>query len=212
MALAGMRIGLFGGTFNPAHAGHAHVANEALKRLGLHQVWWLVTPQNPLKPQARPLPLRMASAAAMTEGPRHIVTAIETTLGTRYTADTLKALRRHYPRVKFIWVTGADALGTLERWRNWEDILQNTPMLVISRPGCGARDRFCKPLRRFSGALCPVGRLRIGQTAPAISYVPARFVALSSTRLRAQGLQLEDPAATSPVARRRAMRLKPAHG
>jgi nicotinate-nucleotide adenylyltransferase len=212
LALAGMRVGLFGGTFNPAHAGHAHVAAEALKRLHLHQVWWLVTPQNPLKPQARPLQLRMASAAAMTQGSRHIVTAIETDLGTRYTADTLKALRRHYPGVRFFWITGADALRTLERWRRWEDILQTTPMLVVSRPGCGARDRFCKPLLRFSGALCPVGTLRQGKPAPAVTYVPARLVAESSTRLRAQGLQLEDPAATSPVARRRAMRLKPRHG
>src|SRR6056297_3236063 len=107
----GMVIGLLGGSFDPPHAGHVHISREALKRFGLDRVWWLVTPGNPLKAHGpAPLQQRLEHARAVMHDPRVDVTGIEATLQTRYTAQTLKALQRHYPRVRFVWLMGADNL------------------------------------------------------------------------------------------------------
>ena len=130
----GLRVGLFGGSFNPAHDGHRHVSLEALKRLRLDQVWWLVSPQNPLK-QARgmaSLAERMAGARALARHPRLRVLALETRLGTRYTADTLARLGR-WPGHRFVWLMGADNLGQLPRWRKWRGILAGCPVAVFER-------------------------------------------------------------------------------
>jgi len=128
-----MRVGLLGGSFNPAHEGHRHVAELARRRLRLDQVWLLVSPGNPLKPVAGMAPLaeRLASARRLADGRRIVATAIEADLGTRYTADTLAALRQRFPRVHFVWLMGADNLVQLPRWRHWLRIAAAMPFAVV---------------------------------------------------------------------------------
>jgi nicotinate-nucleotide adenylyltransferase len=131
-----MRIGLLGGSFNPAHAWHLHIARTALARLRLDQVWLLVSPGNPLKPAAGMAALseRLASASRLADGRRIIATDIERHLHTRYTSDTLQALRLRFPCVKFVWLMGADNLGQLPRWRGWLRIARMVPFAVLPRP------------------------------------------------------------------------------
>lgn len=133
---AGLRVGLLGGSFNPAHAGHRHISLHALKALGLDQVWWLVSPQNPLKPTRgmASLPERMVEARGVARHPRIRVTAIERDLGTRYTADTLAELKRRFPRTRFVWLMGADNLRQIPRWRHWTRIFRLVPVAVLARP------------------------------------------------------------------------------
>ena len=133
---AGLRIGLLGGSFNPAHAGHRHISLHALKALGLDQVWWLVSPQNPLKPTRGMASLaeRMAEARGVARHPHIRVTAIERELGTRYTADTLSELKRRFPRTRFVWLMGADNLRQIPRWRHWTRIFRLVPVAVLARP------------------------------------------------------------------------------
>jgi nicotinate-nucleotide adenylyltransferase len=132
-----MRVGLLGGSFNPAHAGHRHVAELALRRLRLDQVWLLVSPGNPLKPRdgMAPLTARLAAARALADGRRVLATAIEARLGTRFTIDTLRMLLRRFPRVRFVWLMGADILPQLPRWRRWREMLRCIPVAVLPRPG-----------------------------------------------------------------------------
>ncbi len=134
LAYPGMRIGLFGGSFDPAHEGHVHVAETALKRLGLDRVWWLVSPQNPLKPKSSPFNKRMQSARGFARGPRMVVTDIEKKLGCGYTYQTLHALRALYPEVRFTLVMGADNLANFRKWRNWREVAA-VPVVIVSRPG-----------------------------------------------------------------------------
>ncbi|HYZ32454.1 MAG TPA: nicotinate-nucleotide adenylyltransferase, partial [Crenalkalicoccus sp.] len=131
------RIGLLGGSFNPAHEGHRHVAEQALRRLGLDQVWLMVSPGNPLKPVAGMAPFaeRLASARAIADGRRIVATDIEARLGTRYTVDTLAALRRRFPRAAFVLLAGADILRQLPRWKRWQELARATPIAVLPRPG-----------------------------------------------------------------------------
>ncbi|MFZ4120395.1 MAG: nicotinate-nucleotide adenylyltransferase [Caulobacterales bacterium] len=184
LAFAGMRIGLLGGSFDPAHSGHDHVAKTALARLGLDAVWWLATPQNPLKPQSGPLAARLASARRIARGRRHVVSDLETRVGTRFTIDTLRALRRHYPGVRFVFLMGADGMASFQRWRRWPVILRLVPIFVVSRPGAGVRERRAKPFApaRLRGADRGLLRARV----PAWAFVAARFNPLSSSDLRAR--------------------------
>lgn len=133
----GNRIGIFGGSFNPPHSGHKMVAETVLKRLGLDQVWWFVTPGNPLKSHSElaPLELRLAQTQAFATHPRMKVTAHEKVLGTPYTARTLQALRVKKPSVRFVWVMGADNLAEFHRWQDWHAILGTVPVAVVDRPG-----------------------------------------------------------------------------
>lgn len=128
-------VGLLGGSFNPAHAGHRHLAEQALKRLRLDEIWWLVSPQNPLKSGAgmAPLPVRLASARRFSHHPRMRVTAIETALGTRYSADTLCALARRLPRTRFVWLMGADNLAQIAHWERWQSVFYLMPIAVFAR-------------------------------------------------------------------------------
>jgi nicotinate-nucleotide adenylyltransferase len=148
-------VGLFGGSFNPAHHGHRHVSLAAMRALGLDELWWLVSPGNPLKAATgdmAPLAARFASAGRLARGTRIVATAIEATLGTRYTADTLAALRRRFPAHRFIWIMGADNLADFHRWRDWRRIAGALPIAVIARPGYMGRARFAPAmgwLRRF---------------------------------------------------------------
>jgi len=130
--------GLLGGSFNPAHAGHRRISLEAIERLGLTELWWLVSPGNPLKEgrgDMAPLAARYASARAMARRSRIVPTAIEARLGTRYTADTLRKLQRRFPNRRFIWLMGADNLAQFHLWRDWRRIARMMPIAVIARPG-----------------------------------------------------------------------------
>lgn len=183
-----MRIGLLGGSFNPAHAGHLHVATLALRRLQLDQVWLLVSPGNPLKPQAgmASLPERLRSARRIADGRRVVATAIEARLGTRYTYDTLRALQRLFPRVSFVWLMGADNLAQLPRWQHWTDIVRMMPFAVVPRPGYNGRALAGKAAHRFCRAFRPphTAPALAGHSAPAWTFLPARQNSLSATELR----------------------------
>jgi len=136
----GPLVGLLGGSFNPAHGGHRRVSLFVMDALGLDAVWWLVSPGNVLKPVdgMAPLPARFASAQAQARRARIRVTAIERELGTRFTVDTLRALARRYPRVRFVWIMGADNLAQFHRWKDWRTIARTMPIAVVARPGYDA--------------------------------------------------------------------------
>jgi nicotinate-nucleotide adenylyltransferase len=133
----GMAVGLFGGSFNPPHAGHALVAEIALRRLKLDQLWWIVTPGNPLKDKRElaPLPERLKKCEALIHDPRVKVTAFEAAHHIRYTADTLALIKLRNPGVNFVWIMGADSLADFHRWQRWQQIATTFPIAVIDRPG-----------------------------------------------------------------------------
>ncbi|WP_225871548.1 nicotinate-nucleotide adenylyltransferase [Qipengyuania atrilutea] len=134
------RVGLLGGSFNPAHGAHRRISLFALEALALDEVWWLVSPGNPLKPREgmAPLSARFASALKQARRAPIVPTTIERQLGTRYTVDTLRALKRRYPKHNFVWLMGADNLAEFHRWRQWRDIARAMPIAVIARPGYDA--------------------------------------------------------------------------
>lgn len=187
----GLRVGLLGGSFNPAHAGHAHVARTAMLRLGLDRVIWLVSPQNPLKDarQSAPLAERMNSARRFARGPRMQVTDVETRLGVRYTIDTLRALKARWPGVDFVWIMGSDNLAGFHRWRGWTDIFRLVPVAVVARPGSLSRSRSAPAARRFAFARVHSREALTLPTrkAPAWTYLRAPLNPISSTTLRAGG-------------------------
>lgn len=133
----GMQVGLFGGSFNPPHAGHVLVSEIAMRRLELDQLWWIVTPGNPLKStrELKPLAERIAMSEAITPDPRIKVTAFEAAHRLRYTADTLALVKSRNPGIDFVWVMGADSLRDIHRWQRWRDIAMTFPISVIDRPG-----------------------------------------------------------------------------
>ena len=135
------RVGLLGGSFNPAHRGHRRITLAAIAALGLDEAWWLVSPGNPLKPAAgmAPLAARLASARRAARRAPIRPTAIEARLGTRYTADTLRKLVRRYPKVDFVWLMGADNLAQFHQWRDWRGIARTVPIAVIARPSYNER-------------------------------------------------------------------------
>jgi nicotinate-nucleotide adenylyltransferase len=184
----GMRVGLFGGSFNPAHDGHAHVAETARRRLGLDRVLWLVSPQNPLKAshETADLAERMDSARARARGPAMVVTDAETRLGVQYTIDAIRRLKARNPRVRFIWVMGADSLASFHRWRGWTEIMREIPVAVVSRPWVSLKSRFAPATQRFSHARIASRRARMlpGSTAPRWAFLRAPLNFQSSTALR----------------------------
>ncbi len=187
---AGMRVGLFGGSFNPAHEGHAHVAQTALRRLRLDRVIWLVSPQNPLKSAAETASLaeRMDGARAVAgRDPRMVVSDAETRLGVVYTVDLLNRLRLRYPSVKFVWIMGGDNLASFHRWRGWTDIARTLPIAVVARPNALLQSRSAPAARRYAAWRRPsreAGLLADAAT-PAWTYLRAPLNAASSTQLRA---------------------------
>ncbi len=189
LAFPGMRVGLYGGSFDPAHSGHLHAANTALHTLGLHQVWWLVTPQNPLKPKSGSLKKRMQSARRQAPGRAHVVTDIESRLGTRYSADTITALQRRYPGVHFVWVMGGDNLCGFHRWRRWREIFHALPIAIVSRERIAARGLKCTAFAHFASTRRPASASHAlpGAKTPAWTYIPARLDPASSTDFRARG-------------------------
>jgi nicotinate-nucleotide adenylyltransferase len=185
-----MRVGLYGGSFDPPHAGHAHVARTALTRLGLDQVLWLVSARNPLKTRNEPadLPSRMAAARGLARGPLMRVSDMESRIGARYTLDLLGVLKARYPGVRFVWIMGADNLAGFQHWRGWETLFRTVPICVVSRPGAWPRAAFSPAARRFASARRPASAARrlADQAPPAWVYLNAPLKAVSSTALRAE--------------------------
>jgi nicotinate-nucleotide adenylyltransferase len=182
----GMRVGLFGGSFNPAHNGHAHAAETARKRLGLDLVIWLVTPRNPLKAAPAGLESR-ASSARRHARPPSVVSDAERRLGVGYTIDTVRLLKKRFPGVHFVWVMGADGLAELHRWRDWIGLMRELPMAVIARPGASLRGLQSPAARRFPHARLPAAAARRlpGAKPPAWVYLTGPWNYASSTALRA---------------------------
>lgn len=182
------RIGLLGGSFNPAHGGHRRISLFARKALGLDEVWWLVSPGNPLKPKAgmAPLAARLASAREQARGAPIRPTVIECELGTRYTVDTLRALRRRYPKMRFVWLMGSDNLTQFHQWKRWRDIARAMPIAVIARPGYDARAAaspaaaWLGRYRRSAASL----KHRAGWSAPALIHLRFDPDPRSATALR----------------------------
>jgi nicotinate-nucleotide adenylyltransferase len=183
-----MRVGLFGGSFNPAHEGHAHVAETAKRRMKLDRVIWLVSPQNPLKSthETADLAERMAGARRYAQGHGMIVSDAESRLGSQYTIDTVRALKARFPGVKFVWVMGADSLASFHRWRGWTQIMREIPVAVVSRPWISLKSRFSpaairfRPFRRASAEAPGLPNAR----PPAWVFLHGRFNFQSSTALR----------------------------
>ena len=206
------RIGLLGGSFNPAHGGHRWISLLAMEALGLDAVWWLVSPGNPLKPAAgmAPLAARLASAQHAARRTRIVPTTIERELGTRYTLDTLRALRRRYPKNQFVWLMGSDNLAQFHRWRNWRAIARTMPIAVIARPGYEG-SALASPAGAWLGRYRrPPASLntRAGWSAPALIYLRFDPDPRSATALRSAdpawahrfaGLPQRDPLTHHPV-------------
>ena len=189
-AAPGQAIGLLGGSFDPAHAGHAHITREAMKRFGLDRVWWLVSPGNPLKAQGpAPLDRRMARARRVMEHPRVTVTDIEARLGTRYTAQTLMQLRRLYPRVRFVWLMGADNLAQFHQWQDWRSIMEAVPIGVLARPGQRISARMSRASALYARYRIPAAQSQLlaRADAPAWCFVNVAMTDASSTAIRAAG-------------------------
>jgi nicotinate-nucleotide adenylyltransferase len=180
-----MAVGLYGGTFNPAHAGHAHVARTAMARLGLDRLVWLVAAGNPLKDSPRPLSDRARSAAALARRAM-VVSRAEARLGVRYTIDTVRLLKARFPRVRFVWVMGADSLADLHRWRDWIGLMAEIPVAVVARPGFSLRALTSPAARRFARARLPASAARRLPLAapPAWIYLTGPWNYASSTALR----------------------------
>ena len=184
----GSTVGILGGSFNPAHDGHVHITLEALRRLGLDEVWWLVTPQNPLKARVgmAPFEQRIAQARLTMLHPRVRVTGIESLLDTTYTAQTLRLLTRRFPRVRFVWLMGADNLVQISNWADWQEIFHTVVIAIFNRPSYGLRALRSKASYRFMRARLPhADASALAKcAAPAWAFIPIRLNDLSATRLR----------------------------
>ena len=184
------RIGLLGGSFNPAHAGHRHISLLALKLLKLDEVWWLVSPRNPLKPIAgmAGLEARLAGARAVARHPRIKVTDIERRLSTLYTADTLRALKKRFPRRAFVWLMGGDNLAQIPGWKDWTASFSRVPIAVFDRPAYSYKALAGKAAHRY--ARHRVSQRRAGALAglapPAWVFVRGRPHPESATRIRSR--------------------------
>lgn len=185
--MARLRVGLLGGSFNPAHDGHRHISLLALQRLGLDQVWWLVSPQNPLKSTdgMAPLTERMASAHAAARHPDIKVTDIERRLGTRFTADTLVELRRRFADLGFVWLMGADNLVQVPKWQRWTEIFACMPVAVFDRPSYSYAALNGLAAHRFRHCRIRDPRALASAPPPAWCFVQARRHPGSATAIRA---------------------------
>ena len=176
-----MRIGLLGGSFDPAHEGHLYVSRIALRALKLDYVWWLVSPGNVLKSDPAPLPVRVARARLLVRDRRIFVSDIEARLGTRYTIDTVAALQKRFAHVDFIWLMGSDNLEQFSRWRRWQEIARRIPIAVVRRPGTVLASLHAGLARRLGPSL----RLT---SAPSLVVLDGPRSSESSTELRERAL------------------------
>ncbi len=187
-AIARRRIGLFGGSFNPAHAGHVAVSEAALKRLRLDQVWWLVSPQNPLKDSrdTRDFNDRLAHATELAANPRLVVTGMEAELGTRTTAQTFAALAPMFAHSRFVWIMGADSFADLHHWNDWRQIPATLPLAVFARPGWTRAALSSPAARLLSGRRLDAADagLLADTAAPAWCFLNMPLRTESSTAIR----------------------------
>jgi nicotinate-nucleotide adenylyltransferase len=183
-------IGLLGGSFNPAHAGHRQISLSALKRLGLDEVWWLVSPQNPLKPTDGMAPFgeRLAGARAFARHPRIRVTGIEADLKTTYTAETLKRLSRRLPHLRFIWLMGADNLAQIHQWKDWQQIFHTVAVAIFARPSYCLRALASMAAHRFARNRMPESASAMvrRRLPPAWVFLVGPLSPLSATAIRAR--------------------------
>lgn len=186
----GLKVGLLGGSFNPAHEGHLHITKMCLNALGLDRVWWLVSPGNPLKPVKGMAPFaeRLASAEAMARDPRIVVSDIETRLGTRYTADTLAALTGRFPEIRFVWLMGADNMLQFPKWRNWREIAETVPIAVYPRPGYTLKARLSPAATALREATLDASDAALlpHLVPPALAFLTGPESTYSATEIRAQ--------------------------
>lgn len=185
-----MTVGLLGGSFDPAHAGHVHITKVALERFGLDRVIWLVSPGNPLKAHGpAPLETRMTRAKAVMQDARVLVSDFEAQIGTRYTAETIEALQAQYPGVRFVWLMGADNLRQFDRWERWEDILHSVPIGVLARPGYRQSGLHSRTARQYRHARIPskASYLLARSDAPSWCFVNMPMIPVSSSEIRAAG-------------------------
>jgi nicotinate-nucleotide adenylyltransferase len=189
-ARAGQAIGLLGGSFDPPHEGHAHITRQALRRFGLDRVWWLVSPGNPLKLQGpAPLQRRLAASRAVMQHPKVEISDIEARLGTRHTALTLRALRRLYPGVKFVWLMGADNLASFHKWDQWRQIMTTVPVAVLARPGDRTTARHAPVAKSFKFAQLRGRDAKFlpSSPPPCWCFINVPMVNVSSSAIRARG-------------------------
>lgn len=184
---SGRKIGLLGGSFNPAHEGHRHISLIAMRRLGLDEVWWLVSPQNPLKPSADMAPFeeRFQSAEQMARHPRIKVSDLESRLGTTYTADLIKQLHSKGGG-NYVWLMGGDNLMQVDRWKNWRTIFDTVPVAVIARPGFEKAALGSKAAHVYRAArLDPTDALQLPLLKPPVwTLIQEQLTSLSSTQIR----------------------------
>lgn len=182
------KIGLLGGSFNPAHKAHCQISKEAIVHLGLDEIWWLVSPQNPLKDTKgmASLPDRVESALSIPKHPKIRVTTIESQIESVFTADTLSRLKQIFPLVNFTWLMGADNLSQISRWRDWQDIFSTVKVAVFARPGYSLPSTNSKAAQRFKNARVPENKARSLQkcSAPAWTIIHGQQLDISSTAIR----------------------------
>lgn len=197
----GQRIGLFGGSFNPAHGGHRAVALFAMKRLDLDWIWWLVSPQNPLKEADgyRDYEERLKVTRQVARHPRFIVTDLEQQLGTRTTAATLAALAPVLRRGRFVWIMGADSFANLHHWNDWTDIPETIPLAILARPGFSMRALESPAALRYEGRRIPSEKARElpGAAPPAWCFIPMPLRPESSTAIRQNQQRRKKPVMTA---------------
>jgi len=184
------RIGLLGGSFNPAHRGHRHISLLALRALGLDEVWWLVSPGNPLKEGARdmaPFEARLASARRLGRGAPIRASDFEQRRGTRYTIDTVRRLKRLYPQHRFIWLLGSDILPNFHKWRDWRGLSREVPIAVIPRPGYDSVAHAARAMGWLKGFVHPSDQANkwTDWSAPAIIFLRLPPDPTSATAIRA---------------------------
>jgi nicotinate-nucleotide adenylyltransferase len=187
---AGMAVGLLGGSFDPAHAGHVHLTKVALQRFALDRVIWLVSPGNPLKSRGpAPMADRIAHARQIMTDPRVRVSDVEDRIGTRYTAETIDTLQAMHPGVRFVWLMGADNLQQFHRWERWQDILHAVPLGVLARPGWRQSGLHSRTARQYRNSRIPgaASHLLAWQDAPTWCFVNMPLMPVSSSQIREQG-------------------------
>lgn len=190
IAKQGQYVGLLGGSFDPPHQGHVHITKTALKRFNLDQLWWLVSPGNPLKANG-PAPIleRLQAARALMQHPQVSVSDAEVALKTRYTAETLRALKQHYIGVNFVWLMGADNLAQFDQWQDWRWIMENVPIGVMARPGDRITARLSKAGRIYREAKLPAraSHLLGRRGTPEWCFINMPMSPQSSSAIRARG-------------------------